>query len=185
VPTLTWSPDGRFLAFTNHDSSDPEALTFSSWAVDVVSGVNGRFIPDSGMWAHLHWNPAGDEIVFLKATDPLDSQRSSYALWLMDGDGSNGRRLYPPPGELTRFSIEQSFMAWGPDGQQIAFIFDDTLYIFDVETAEARLISQEDAVAGHPTWAPYGAGQSVEIPDPSSNSPIPTRRGSNQFLPDQ
>jgi hypothetical protein len=183
VPTLTWSPDGRFLAFTNHDSSDPEALTFSSWAVDMETGVNGRFVPDSGMWAHLHWNPAGDEIAFLKATDPLNSQTSSYALWLMDGDGSNGRRLYPPPGELSHFPREQSFMTWGPDGREIAFVFDEGLYIFERETAVARLISQEDATASQPTWAPYGAGQFADSSDPVDESPIPTRGGPNQFLP--
>lgn len=164
VPTLTWSPDGRFLAFTNHDSSDPEALAFSSWAVDVNSGVNGRFVPDSGMWAHLYWNPAGDEIAFLKATDPLNSQTSSYALWLMDGDGSNGRRLYPPEGELSYFPREQSFMAWGPDGQQIAFVFDDALYIFDVATGETNRITQEDTAANHPTWA-SGTAVTPTAPD--------------------
>lgn len=178
VPTLTWSPDGRFLAFTNHDSDDPEALTFSSWAVVVESGVNGRFVPDSGMWAHLHWNPAGDEIAFLKATDPLNSQTSSYALWLMDGDGSNGRRLYPPQGELSYFPREQTFMTWGPDGQ-IAFVFDEGLYIFDAETEEARLISQEDASASHPTWAPYGIGREVEATDDSDDGLLlPFQNGS-------
>lgn len=174
VPTLTWSPDGRFLAFTNHDSSDPEALTFSSWAVDVATGVNGRFVPDSGMWAHLHWNPAGDEIAFLKATDPLNSQTSSYALWLMDGDGSNGRRLYPPPGELARFSREQSFMAWGPDGQEIAFIFDDELYIFDVAAGEANRITQEDTTASHPTWV-GGTAVAPAIPDELDEMLLPRR----------
>ncbi len=178
VPTLTWSPDGRFLAFTNHDSSDPEELAFSSWAVDVALGINGRFVPDSGMWAHLHWGQSADgQIAFLKATDPLDSQRSSYALWLMDGDGSNGRRLYPPPGELTLFPREQSFMAWGPDGQEIAFIFDDALTIFDVETAVAQIASQDDATASHPTWAPYGAGLSASLPDNAEEPPLPFQNG--------
>lgn len=174
VPTLTWSPDGRFLAFTNHDSSDPEALAFSSWAVDVTMGVNGRFAPDSGMWAHLHWNPAGDEIAFLKATDPLNSQTSSYALWLMDGDGSNGRRIYPPAGELARFPREQSFMAWGPDGQQIALIFDDALYIFDLATGEANRITQEDAVASHPTWV-GGTAVAPATPDELDEMLLPRR----------
>jgi Tol biopolymer transport system component len=185
VPTLTWSPNGRFLAFTNHDSSDPEELAFSSWVVDVESGVNGRFVPDSGMWAHLHWSQADDgPLAFLKATDPLYSQLRSYALWLMDGDGSNGRRLYPPLGELTRFPNEQNFMAWGPEGQSMAFIFDDALYIFDVETAVARLISQEDAIASHPTWAPYGTGQLSDEIEDTDELPLPIQNETGQFLPD-
>ncbi len=183
VPTLTWSPDGRFLAFTNHDSADPEELAFSSWAVDVATGVNGRFVPDSGMWAHLHWNPAGDDIAFLKATDPLNSQTSSYALWLMDGDGSNGRRLYPPEGELSYFPREQTFMAWGPDGRQMAFIFENALYIYDLETGQANRVTQEDAVVSHPTWV-GGTAVAPQTPDEPDDLPIPPLRNSDTpFIP--
>ncbi len=183
VPTLTWSPDGRFLAFTNHDSSDPEKLAFSSWAVDVETGVNGRFVPDSGMWAHLHWNPSGSDIAFLKATDPLNSQTSSYTLWLMDGDGSNGRRLYPPPGELSRFPHEQTFMAWGPDGRDIAFIFDDALYLYNLETGAANRITQEDTAASHPTWV-RGTAVSSAPADQPDDLPLPRFNGPNQIAPD-
>jgi Tol biopolymer transport system component len=196
VPSLTWSPDGRFLAFTNHSSSDPEELAFASWVVDVETGRDGRIVDESGMWAHMHWTPTlsarDGQIAFLKATDPLDSQRSSYTLWMVDQDGSNGRRLYPPAGELSFFPREQTFMAWGPDGRQIAFIFDDGLYLLDLDevnsegTPIARLISQENAAASHPTWSITNPIRDEEPTDtPEDDLPIPLRGGSSQFLPDE
>jgi Tol biopolymer transport system component len=135
VPTLSWSPDGRFLAFTQHGGDDPEAMIFDSWVLDVATGIAGRFVDQAGMWGHLQWAPVsngaanvsdnGSPIAFLRATNPLDSLRSNYTLWLMDQDGSNARRIYPPVGENSYFPRDQQFMAWEPDGRFIAFNVDD------------------------------------------------------------
>lgn len=181
VPTLTWSPDGRFLAFTNHNSEDSTAQVFDSWLVDTISGNSGRIVSETGMWGHLHWTPVGgtpytnttplsytipitepianSQIAFLKATAPDDSQRSPYVLWLMDRDGSNGRRLYPESGENALFPREQRFMAWSPDGRFIAFIHNQTLHLYNLITNEVTFITQDDAPAAYPTWAPYGIGK--------------------------
>lgn len=169
VPTLSWSADGRFLAFTNHNDRDPETAVFDSWVLDVAAAVNGRFVANAGMWAHLYWSPANttaldSQLAFLRATNPLDSQRSSYTLWLMDQDGSNGRQLYPPLGENSRFPREQQFMAWGPTGQDLAFIFNDALYLFTLADTTAYRLTQDDVRASHPTWAPYAAGITPDLP---------------------
>ena len=54
----------------------------------------------------------------------------------MDRDGSNTRQLYPPVGENSRFPKGGEFMAWGPGGRDIAFVYDSAIR--------------------NPTWAPYG-----------------------------
>ncbi|MBK7919542.1 MAG: G5 domain-containing protein [Chloroflexi bacterium] len=167
VPTLAWSPDGRFLAYTGHDSPDPEDPTFANWVVDTTGGVAGRFVPDAGMWAHLHWatNPAAAApLAFLRTTDPLDSQRSSYTLWLMDRDGSNARQIYPPANENSYFPRQQAFMAWGPTGEHIAFIFNNDLYLYTLADGTARPLTEGDAVNTHPTWAPYGTAVTAPLP---------------------
>ncbi len=179
VPTLSWSPDGRFLAFPQHSGSDPEAVEFDSWVADARTGVTARYLPQSGMWARLNWSPAADnaQIAFLRAVNPLQSQQSSYTLWLMDQDGSNARQIYPPPGENSFFPREQQFMAWGPDGRQIAFIFNDALHLLDLDSGETRRITQDDAVASHPAWAPYGrglTGDPIEFPE-EEDLPLPRR----------
>jgi resuscitation-promoting factor RpfB len=190
VPTLTWSPDGRFLAFPAAASTNGgDVPQFDGWVYDVVTGVNGRFVEQSGMWGHLHWAPRGGDdlannhIAFLRTSNPLDSLRSSYTLWLMDRDGSNGRQVYPPPGENSFFARDPHFMSWGPTGQDIAFVFNDALYLFNLDSQEANRVTQDDARSSHPTWAPYGAAISSNLPAtrPDEN---PSRPPSPNFNPE-
>ena len=163
VPTLTWSPDGRFVALTNHGSDDDRTMEFNSWVFDIFSSLNVQLINQTGMWGHLHWvtNPNQSSIAFLRTADPVDSLRSNYTLWLMDQDGSNARQIYPPLGENSAFPRDRQFMAWGPSGQDIAFIFADDLFIMNLDTLIATQITADDTPASQPTWAPYGLGLRV------------------------
>ena len=162
VPTLSWSPDGRFLAFTLHAGDDPNAPLFDGWLLDAQSGLAVRTRAQVGAWAHWRWAPAAPDapadsrIAFLQAIDPLDSLRSPYALWLMDQDGSNARRVYPPPGENSFFPREPQSLAWSPDGQSLAFIFNNQVVLFDLAGGGAQIVSQGDGRRSHLTWAPYG-----------------------------
>jgi resuscitation-promoting factor RpfB len=167
LPGLSWSPDSRFLTFSSHGSSDPEAMSFDIWVVNANGGLSGRFVEQAGMWSHPHWSPAdssrqagrgGSQIAFLQANNPLDGLRSPYSLWVMDADGSNTHRAYPPAGENTAFPQDSQFMSWGPSGRDIAFIFHQSLYLFNVDSGVAFRVTQDDAPASRPTWAPYGAG---------------------------
>lgn len=175
LPTLSWSPDGAYLTFSQHSGDDPDAMVFDTWVASSVGFVSSPFVNQSGMWTHPHWSPFTDiragevlsgtvspagnsQIAFLRATNPLDSLNSTYTLWLMDQDGSNTRQIYPPVGENSRFPFEEQFMTWGPTGRDIAFIFDDALFLLNLDSGEAFRITQDDAVASRPTWAPYGRG---------------------------
>ncbi len=191
VPTLTWSPDGRFVAVTNHGGDDDRTMEFNSWVFDIFSSLNVQLIDQTGMWGHLHWvtNPDQSSIAFLRTADPVDSLRSNYTLWLMDQDGSNAHQIYPPLGESSAFSRDERFMAWGPSGQDIAFIFDDDLYIMNLETnasgnsqTAATQVTADDTPASHPTWAPYGLG--FFSPEPEAGDAEPTATPNGRFLPD-
>ena len=192
VPTLTWSPDGRFVAVTNHGGEDERTMEFNSWVFDIFSSLNQQLIDQTGMWGHLHWvtNPRQSHIAYLQTADPVDSLRSNYTLWLMDQDGSNARQIYPPLGENSAFPRDRQFMAWGPSGQDIAFIFDDDLFIMNLETnasgdsqTAATQVTADDTPASHPTWAPYGIGLTGSAPAATlDEEPTPTPNG--RFLPD-
>ena len=174
VPTLTWSPDGRFLAYTTHNSDNPDETVFDSWVIDTMTGVNGRFVENAGMWAHLNWSGnanADAPIAFLRTTNPLDSQRSSYTLWLMDQDGSNAHQIYPATNENSYFPRQQRFMAWGPTGNDIAFVYNNALYLYNLKEETARRLTDDDAINTHPTWAPYGAALTDEL---AAVTPTPT-----------
>jgi hypothetical protein len=168
VPTLSWSPDGRFLSFTAHGGPDADALVFDSYVADVATNNVVRFVEQVGMWGHANWSPWGNElysasenssqVAFLRATNPLESENSSYTLWLMDQDGSNARQVYPVVGENSRFPRNQQFMAWGASGRDMAFVFNNGLYVLNLDTGEAHRITQDETGISTPTWAPYGAG---------------------------
>ncbi|PIE81190.1 MAG: hypothetical protein CSA11_05305 [Chloroflexi bacterium] len=185
VPTLTWSPDGRFLAYTSYNDDDPNQPTFDSWAIDSLTGVNGRFVQDSGMWAHLHWGTSQDDvapIAFLRTTNPLDSEHSRYTLWLMDQDGSNARQIYPNLNENSNFSYQPRFLAWSPTGAEIAFIYNNALYLYSLEEDSARRLTENDAINSHPTWAPYG-NAIINGFDFDQSTPA-TPRHTNDFIPE-
>ena len=186
LPTLSWSPDGRYLVFNEHGGDDAGAMRFDVWAASVPEGISARFSEQAGIWSHPHWSPYSDadvgnanrnsQIAFLQTSNPLDSLRTPYSLWLMDADGSNTRRIYPPVGENSHFPQEQQFMAWGPTGRDIAFVFDDALYLLNVDTGAAYRVTQDDTIASRPTWAPYGAGIASAATG-SSVTPFSPERG--------
>ncbi|MCA9928309.1 MAG: G5 domain-containing protein [Anaerolineales bacterium] len=192
VPTLTWSPDSRFLAYTNHGGDDTQAIRFDSWIVDVATGIAGQVVDQTGMWGHVQWNRVADggvangRIAFLRAIDPVDSQRSNYTLWLMDRDGSNARQIYPSVGENSSFPRTPNFMAWGPTGEDVALIFNNDLFFLNLLTNEARRVTQDDAVNSHPVWAPYGIGLSGPVVKTSVGpEPTATPDRDELFLPDE
>lgn len=170
VPSLSWSPDGRYLAFNRHAGDDPDDADFDNWVVAVEDGLARPFAEQSGIWSHPQWSPALDDgsevsqIAFLRATNPLDSLRSSYTLWLMDRDGSNAHQIYPPAGENSRFPREQQFMAWSATGRDIAFVYNNALYFLSLDSGEVRRITQDDNPVSNPTWAPYGLAISDNLP---------------------
>jgi Tol biopolymer transport system component len=183
VPTLTWSPDGNYLAFPQHAGDDPEAANFDTWIINASNGFGRQFIEQAGIWSYPQWSPSTadtlnvsqtSQVAFLRANNPLDSLRSSYTLWLMDRDGSNARQIYPPAGENSRFLLQQQFMAWGSNGRDIAFIYDNALYLLNLDTGQARRITQDDAVVTNPTWAPYGAAIGLQIEEVGPPPPIET-----------
>ena len=162
LPSLSWSPDGRLLAFTNHAGNSATNTAFDSWVVDVPNRVSAPFVRNAGMWSHPHWSSLSTDtdsnpIAYLQATTPLESERSTYTLWLMDQDGSNSHQIFPPIGENSQFPHTEQFMVWGAYGQNLAFVFRDNLYLYNLDSATATRINQDDTVSSDPTWSPYGA----------------------------
>lgn len=173
VPTITWSPEGRYLAFTAHSSETTADLDFDTWIVDTQTAVSGQLAADVGIWSHPHWaaapSPQG-EIAFLRALEPFASLQSGYTLWLMDSDGSNARQIFPPPGENTAFPRQADFLAWQGDGLGVSFVFEDDLYLLNLETNQVSSLADDEAVASNPSWAPYGAG----LAEPATALPTPS-----------
>ncbi len=142
VPPLSWSPDGRFLATVVHELSPQE--TFDLW---VLGGeLKVRLATQVGMWAAPLWSPEG-LILFGQAEESEGSQDSPYWLYVMDGDGSNKRRLR---GGLT--VEELAPWTWSPWGGEVVVAQEDNLYLFDLAEGSWERITADDG-ASHPQWA--------------------------------
>ena len=75
-------------------------------------------------------------------------------------------------------------MAWGPTGQDIAFIFDNALYLFNLSSQSAFRITQDDTIASRPTWAPYGAAITTDLPSTTVIPPTTGTGTTEDLLPD-
>ena len=156
LPALAWSADGRFLAFTDHAGVDAVMdARFDLRLADVSAGNQTALVENAGIWSSVLWSPSGNQMAYLQAIHPAAGQGSNYALWLADSDGSEARRLFPPEGESGTFAVFQP-LAWGPNANRLAFIFDDALHILELSSGDVYRAGQDDTISSHPTWAPYG-----------------------------
>jgi Tol biopolymer transport system component len=118
VGSLTWSPDGKWVALQLWGGYEPDqghgakATNLGIWALNLENGTykklaEGAFSPD--------WSPDGRKIAYDRR--PSDGIST---LWLMNADGSNERKLSPrkPPRE----PFMEHDPVWLADGNQLAFL---------------------------------------------------------------
>jgi hypothetical protein len=159
VPALSWSANGRYLAYSEHAGEARSASRFDLLLFDSTGGNTTTLVEEAGIWTTAQWSPAASELslAYLRADDPTASEDSSYSLWLSNSS-DDGRRVFPPEGESGFFARSNQSLVWGPDENIIAFIFDETLHFLDLATGDVTLVGDDDTGSSHLTWAPYGAG---------------------------
>ncbi len=102
VPTLTWSPDGRQIAFTGIITGEP--------VIGVVPTNEGKARPLALGYA-AQWSPDGKRLLFRHDSE---SSPSVTSIFVVNSDGSQPRKLVD--NENAAFGL-----AWFPDGQSIVF----------------------------------------------------------------
>ena len=138
VPTPTWSPDSWFVACTIHAEelgrAPQESQQFEVWAFDINRLVRARLTPNpAGMWSAPRWSPPQGKdslIAYAEADTPSNSNESRYTLKVMDRDGSNKRRLFPPEGEAGL--ARPMAYDWSPDGEQMVVLYLGDLYLVEL-----------------------------------------------------
>lgn len=168
VPALSWSESGTLIT-TAHglpygSESREDSIVFDLAVLDVENDLAlPTFRPRSGIWSSPAYSPliAGPDgqpqafIAYFQAREPLNSLGSSYDLWLADSDGSNARKIFPgpdDPGQGFRSPDPEDGIAWSPTGQQLAFIYQQNLWIYDLEIGVAYAITS-DGQAARPRWS--------------------------------
>lgn len=156
--SLSWSPDSRFIVCTVHEPAgqgiaDEDSPIFDVKVVAVDRSVHARLAREAGMWAGARWSPpvngSNSLIAYGLARQPHESDRSRYDLFLMDRDGSNPRRIYPPAGEAGLVAPPQ--IAWSPTGHQVLLVHRGDLFLLDINSGLTRQLTG-DGGASLPRW---------------------------------
>jgi Tol biopolymer transport system component len=163
VPTPSWSPDGQFIAFTLHGQSqtgrsDEDSERFDVYAVSRDGGVLIRLFNPGGMWSEPHWSDS--HIALAQPEQPFESSQSRYHLLLIDRDGSNRRRVFPPEGSLGLQGRPD--LDWSPGGAQLIVtyqtrpsttgVYQGDLYLIDAITGGVQPLTTDGTIR-LPRWS--------------------------------
>ncbi len=183
LPELSWAPDSRYLACSAHGKmegvSPEDSPVFDLWVVERGGLVKVPLAPDVGMWTAPAWSPARlsadgerqSSIAFGIAYSPRSSQDSRYDLYVMDRDGSNRRRLFPPADMPGLVAPE---LAWSPDGRQMVIAHQGYLYLLDLDSGTWHQLTA-DGQSGQPRWA--GEQPAGEEDTGDAQEPFPKNTG--------
>jgi hypothetical protein len=164
VPQVSWSPDGSLLSFVAHEGdleglSPEDSPIFGLWVAQTAGTLRLRLAEEVGMWAAPRWSPAGSPggdgllahtlLAYGQAQSPRNSQDSRYELFVMDRDGSNARRLFPPEGLMGLIGPD---VVWSPDGAAMLIEYEGNLYRIDVRRGQIDQLTT-DGSSSHPRWA--------------------------------
>ncbi len=158
TPQLTWSPDSRFVIAAVHAPLENDRVasdnpTFEVWGLARDRTALAPLAKQTGMWAAPVWSPADANsesmIAFGVALSPSDSERSRYALYVMDRDGGNKMQIFPQGKEDGLVVVQ---VAWSPDVRQLVAVRDGDLWIYDFASARWSQLTANGASA-LPRWA--------------------------------
>jgi Tol biopolymer transport system component len=135
---ITWSPDGKRLAF---------ATNRGIWTVGA-DGSRLRLTVRKPRIYSIYWSPDGAQLVFTTGTQTLGQSR----VWIAGSDGRSPRRL-------TDISWQDGGLSWSDDGRLILFsskagprMLNGTMYALDVNTGARRTLGSGNA----PSYSPDG-----------------------------
>lgn len=162
---LSWSADAALLLTTVHGnpigSEPPESSPAFHVAVAATDGTfSAQVAQNAGIWSTPEYSPMlTDEtgavidgsIAYLRARSLNNSisESAEYDLVVADRDGSNARVVYPTTNAQPGLTSRE--FAWSPDGRQIAFIYQGSLWVVDVASGTANQITL-DSGAARPVW---------------------------------
>ncbi len=141
-----WSRDSKKVACTMYNS---ETLTTDLYLINVDGSGSEVLVQEANSTSpgYPKWSPKGDRMLFLHDLDG-DAVISYYSIKL---DGT----------DLISYSssgMDPSNGCWSPDAKRIAFMDENTNYIYvvDADGSEAPKLIFSDYLASSVTWSTYG-----------------------------
>ena len=139
IPGIAWLGDESF--YYVRYSVNPSSFDL------VLADEGGEEIiaPDVGMFASPVVEPAGEQVAYLRAFTPSQSDISAYELMVSTPAGIS-TALFPPEGAA---GLQPQRVSWSPsaeNGPLIAFVYEGNLWVVNVLTAEAQQLTGDGLV---------------------------------------
>ncbi len=139
-----WSPDNRFLGFLAARGDDD--AKDQVWLLDRAGGEARQLTTLPGGVVDYAWSPDGKRLALI-ASDPDPEDPAPDAT---ENEKAELKKKTPAPIVIDRYQFKE-------DGTGYLRHFRDHLYLFDVETAKAELLTPGDYDEFHPAWSPDGS----------------------------
>lgn len=153
----TWSPDGRFLAYSSNHAGE-----FAIWVQQIGEGEPIRVTRGPGHHWQPDWSPDGKHIAYR-------SEEGEGGLYIVPALGGTGRKI----------SSFGYYPRWSPDGSQILFQTTqfavlNKFYVVGLDgTAPRQVLTKLSAESGggnSAAWHPDGKRVSIWVWDSSGSS---------------
>ncbi len=108
--SIVWSPDSQQIAFVGDCDSNCDI-----YVVTIGNGKVRQLTHNGLIDAYPTWSPDSRRLAF------ISNRANSFELYVMDVDCDETHEGGCLAERLTHNSVSDSFPAWSPDGQQIAF----------------------------------------------------------------
>ena len=148
------SPDGRRIAFTSYRDFG----NYEIYAMDADGGRPENLTVHRAYDVNPAWSPDGERIAFVSDRHgevEVRRGRKNTDIYVMDAAGSGVEQVTSDP-----LSRSAEHPAWSPDGSSIAYNkFSDHfsgIFVLDLSSREARLLTDEEGLAWGPSWSPDG-----------------------------
>ncbi len=152
-----WSPDGQRIAFmSNRDGN------FEIYVMSIDGSNQSRLTNNIYNDQFPSWSPDGKQIVYSStATASTFATPSQSAIFVMDSDGTNVRRLTNTSvgeGRAARL-FNDSYPVWSPNGEKIAFLSDRArgwreIYLMNPDGSDVTQITFRGATHWNLAWTP-------------------------------
>jgi dipeptidyl aminopeptidase/acylaminoacyl peptidase len=141
-----FSPDGKYIAFVaargdedSEDSDDPKGKS-QVWLLNRAGGEAERLTELPGGVSSFEWSPDSTRMV-LVSRDPEESEK--------EDEDTTKEHDTPKPIVIDRYQFKQDRLGYLGDRYQ-------RLYVFDLKTKEATLLTPRPYDSVQPAWGPDG-----------------------------